>query len=397
MDNVTHSLIGILQARTLRPQDKTSPSSKAILWASVLGNNLPDLDFIIPPLISRSASVTKLEYLMHHRGYTHTGLGAMVMAAVFSGILVLVFRLPKRIWWPRLFGVAVLGTFLHLFADSWNNYGVHPFWPISNRWFYGDSIFIVEPLLIFALLPLAVSEVRSRVARVVLVVIGAALLAYSWVSRTTPFPIPLVFTVWVGFFGFIQWKFRRTWPVTVAVATVLATFFTAGSVARARLNSSAQRDLILSPSPGNPLCWRFLSLETGADDAYLVRLGGLTLAPNGFGLLSNPRDCGYPLEGERTAPTRPPIHSATDARFIVTDEFRATVTELRDLARENCRFRAGLSFFRAPFWSGAGEAKVFGDLRYDREKSLGFAELSLTGECPGWIPPWTPPRQDLLE
>lgn len=30
--------------------------------------------------------------------------------------------------------------------DSLNSYGVHPYWPVRNRWFCGDAVYIVEPL-----------------------------------------------------------------------------------------------------------------------------------------------------------------------------------------------------------------------------------------------------------
>jgi hypothetical protein len=42
---------------------------------------------------------------------------------------------------------------------------------------------------------------------------------------------------------------------------------------------------------------------------------------------------------------------------------------------------------------------VIGDLRYDREVELSFAELELSGAhpCPQFVPPWIPPRSDLLE
>jgi hypothetical protein len=40
---------------------------------------------------------------------------------------------------------------------------------------------------------------------------------------------------------------------------------------------------------------------------------------------------------------------------------------------------------------------VFGDLRYDRERELGFAEIETqSGGCPEFVPGWTPPRADLL-
>ena len=35
----------------------------------------------------------------------------------------------------------------HIVADAWNSYGVHPFWPFDNHWYYGDAINIYEPWL----------------------------------------------------------------------------------------------------------------------------------------------------------------------------------------------------------------------------------------------------------
>jgi inner membrane protein len=30
--------------------------------------------------------------------------------------------------------------------DSLNVYGVHPLWPFDPNWYYGDLVFIVEPV-----------------------------------------------------------------------------------------------------------------------------------------------------------------------------------------------------------------------------------------------------------
>jgi hypothetical protein len=42
---------------------------------------------------------------------------------------------------------------------------------------------------------------------------------------------------------------------------------------------------------------------------------------------------------------------------------------------------------------------VLGDLRYDREEELGFAEIAITDHptCPSFVPKWVEPRHDLLE
>jgi len=36
---------------------------------------------------------------------------------------------------------------LHIAFDAFNNYGVHPFAPFEDRWFYGDAVFIIDPWL----------------------------------------------------------------------------------------------------------------------------------------------------------------------------------------------------------------------------------------------------------
>jgi inner membrane protein len=58
-----------------------------------------------------------------------------------------------------------------------------------------------------------------------------------------------------------------------------------------------------------------------------------------------------------------------------------------------------MRFIRVPWLAMLGQATVLGDLRYDREAALGFAEVELHSpptHCPGWVPPWVPPRADLL-
>ena len=73
MDNVTHSLAGLLlaegvvqvQARRGRPLSGAARS--AVYFTSLLSNNLPDLDFLYAPITHG-----QLGYLLHHRGMTHT-------------------------------------------------------------------------------------------------------------------------------------------------------------------------------------------------------------------------------------------------------------------------------------------------------------------------------------
>lgn len=97
--------------------------------------------------------------LNHHRGFTHSFLGIPLVAATVVGFVYLIWRargrrvrnprLPPR--WGVLFGFACLAGLSHLFLDYTNNYGVRPFWPFSERWYSGDLVFIVEPVLLVLL------------------------------------------------------------------------------------------------------------------------------------------------------------------------------------------------------------------------------------------------------
>jgi hypothetical protein len=79
---------------------------------------------------------------------------------------------------------------------------------------------------------------------------------------------------------------------------------------------------------------------------------------------------------------------------------------LRDLVASRCEAAAFMRFARAPWAtpsaagaSGSEQNWVIGDLRYDREPSLSFAEFNLVPQlqrCPQHVPPWLPPRGDIL-
>ena len=93
----------------------------------------------------------------HHRGITHTFLGAPFVALAVTGVVWLWHRsrrkppvVPPRWAWVWLLScLAVLG---HIFLDWTNNYGVRPFFPFNPRWYSLDIAFIIEPVIFAALL-----------------------------------------------------------------------------------------------------------------------------------------------------------------------------------------------------------------------------------------------------
>src|SRR5437773_6896678 len=153
MDNVTHSLAGLLLAesavrlRARLTRMEPSPRFRAVAAiSSMIAANLPDTD-----LLYSGFGGDRLRYLLHHRGHTHTVLMVIIGAALVYGAVMLVWRrardAPTRQDARWLLGLLLASTLSHLALDWTNSYGIHPFWPVDDRWRYGDAMFIVEPWL----------------------------------------------------------------------------------------------------------------------------------------------------------------------------------------------------------------------------------------------------------
>jgi len=168
MEPVTHFLTGACIGRA-----GLNRTTAYCTLATVLAAEAPDIDILW--------SVDgPLESFKHHRGITHTLLGAPFMAAAVLGVVALVhviaerrrkktisrLALPpgapipaslrrKQIRWGWLYFAALIATLSHIFLDWTNNYGVRPFFPFNARWYAGSFVFIADPIL-WALLLAAV-------------------------------------------------------------------------------------------------------------------------------------------------------------------------------------------------------------------------------------------------
>ncbi len=413
MDNLTHTLIGLIAGESIarstqakRPGLADDVRRKLFVALAVIGGNLPDLDLVYS---YRAFPRNKLAYLLQHRGYTHTVLGCLVLALlVYAGAE----------WWMRwkrlaptgqdrcgLAAMAVFGTLLHLMMDALNSYGVHPFWPARNRWLYGDSVFIIEPLFWMAAAPLFFVA-QSALARWF---VGSALLAALAVGTVSHlsqpawyigFALLTIGLLMVGKRGSARVAARTSAGITVFVA---AAFIFAGRTAAHRIEAIAAAsfpedvliDHVLTPMPTNPLCWDVLLLETQAD-LYTVRHGVLSDAP----MLIAAADCRVTGGDQRpTAPMRRvPAPDSMAMRWL--GEFAMSRTLLATLVANHCDAAALMQFARAPFATQIGRRWVMGDLRFDREPQLGIAEIVIgsapSDRCPTSVP-WIPPREDLLE
>lgn len=148
MDPLTHTLVGVgLGQSGLKRRTRLATATL------VIGSSLPDVDVISYWWGSDVALATR-------RGLTHGVPALLLWPLLLAGAMMLWDR-----WRPRDSGstgdppfrgratlaLAALAIWLHPALDTLNNYGMRWLMPFSNRWFYGDTLFIVEPLVIVCL------------------------------------------------------------------------------------------------------------------------------------------------------------------------------------------------------------------------------------------------------
>ena len=404
MDNITHSLAGMLLAETvcsaLAARGALPGKFRAAAYfAATLGNNLPDLDFAYTFITGG-----RLGYLLHHRGHTHTlavglPLGLLAWAALLR-FWRRRFALHEQRW---LAALLVSGPVLHLAMDFTNVYGVHPFWPVYDGWVYGDRIFIIEPWFWILCVPALFFSIKARVGKVLLAGLALIPLVIPWLTVFFPVWIKPVISVAVllSFALSFRLKQKRVLFAVLGSAAVLLGFGLAGSAAQSTARSLyAQHfpretlvDVALWPMPGNPACWAGVTVSSGPGETLVLRR--VMLAP--FAKVVSAAQC-PPYRLPTTAPLVD-VKAAADARVHWGKELSAPIAKWQALAKR-CDVHAFLRFSRAPFFVERADALIVGDLRFDRSEGEDFAEArfgSEVGECPKWVPSWEPPRREVLK
>jgi len=148
LEPITHFLTGACMARAGLNR-KTGLATLTL----VLAAEGPDIDAVS----YFGGSVTGLQ---HHRGITHSFVGAPFIAAITVGVVYGIYRLILKSGkqtklppnWKLLYGYALLGSLTHILLDFTNNYGVRPFAPFNLKWYSWDINFIVEPIILAALI-----------------------------------------------------------------------------------------------------------------------------------------------------------------------------------------------------------------------------------------------------
>ncbi len=235
MDNLCHTLVGAALAQS-GLKKRTGLGAATLM----IGANFPDIDAIAVPL-GRS-----IEF---RRGWTHGVLALVVLPFVLTALMIAWDRYKRRsgdttcapVVPKELLILSTLSILTHPVLDWMNSYGMRWLMPFSGRWFYGDSLFIVDPWLL-AILGLGVwlSRRREKIDAV-----------YPWKPARVAIGIAAIY-----------------------IASMMGLQVIAERTARAELAVSmkAQEALFVVASPALPLRWRVY-----ADDGERYWRGTLSL------------------------------------------------------------------------------------------------------------------------
>lgn len=158
MDPITHTLVGACLAESGLKR-RTALGSATL----VIGANLPDIDVIA----YFWGPVTALSF---RRGLTHGVLGVAVLPLLLAASILVWDRAvrrrcsgtgitPVRTGWILALSYVAVAT--HPLLDFLNVYGVRWLMPFSAKWFYGDTLFIVD-LWLWLILGLGVATWKTR-------------------------------------------------------------------------------------------------------------------------------------------------------------------------------------------------------------------------------------------
>jgi inner membrane protein len=235
------------------------------------------------------------------------------------------------------------------------------------------------------------------------VLFGILAALHYWI---TPFGA-IVATAWLAVQAVVQARRPRPAVAWASVAGVFAVFLACSWIAQARarhffaqkLPDEVTTDIVTTPAPANPLCWRVIAVTAGANE-ITARLGTTSLA------LVNPDTCFAPPDGPKPLTVRlsEPEKFLRDHNWSWVVKFERRLGEFDAYSQANRRVAATREFLRVPFWGPdprcANGRVVVGDLRldYDPEDLASYCKYSfpkigdelLENPPTRWAPPFFP-------
>jgi inner membrane protein len=144
IDPVCHTLVGAALARSGLGR-RTALGTATLL----IGANLPDIDV----LAYADGPAADLAF---RRGWTHGIPALIVLPLLLTGAMVLLDRggrrlrhagLPSGVVPREILRLSAIAILTHPILDTLNVYGMRWLMPFNGRWFYGDTLFILDPWL----------------------------------------------------------------------------------------------------------------------------------------------------------------------------------------------------------------------------------------------------------
>lgn len=389
MDPLAHTLAGAALAETRlgRRLDSATGTTRrsAVATATLLiAANLPDVDAVA------YFHSEDLAFLVR-RGWTH-GVLALVL---WPPLLAWLMRGVGRWWQGRggaeapafrwLLLLSAVGVASHPLLDWLNTYGVRLLAPFSDRWFYGDALFIVDPWVWLGLGAVVYGartphSVRGRLRWAALAAVAAW---FAW-PRAFGMGDPVGWAAilgWGAAIGFGWWAERRAartepaahrrWGVKVATAAMAFLLVYAngmvwlGQWARGlAADGLAERGMPLAEEGYRP------------GDAYLLMVGPVPVTPFHRGVTART------VEGIWVGEIELPSGELVDAGRLLPPLAADLTTEPEQIqaALRSSEVRGMMGWQRFP-WTDVettadGEERVWlMDARYARRRTADFGGL----------------------
>lgn len=161
MDNITHTLVGLMMSRAGLGRGAARGEKGAALMM-MLAANAPDVD-------GYSIFTDNLTYLQVHRGYLHSFAFAPLVALAPLILVKLFARTRVTMVTLATYAGCLLAVLSHLLLDWTNVYGVRLMLPFNAKWYHLDISNLIDPVILAVLLaalaiPALVALVSSEIA-----------------------------------------------------------------------------------------------------------------------------------------------------------------------------------------------------------------------------------------
>ena len=232
MDPLTHTLAGASLGQT---RFGHVPLGTTTL---IIGANLPDID-AVSYLLDRDFA------LLFRRGWTHGVLAMALLPPLLAGVMKWIehVRRGRRptetpVTFGRFLLLSYVAVLSHPALDWLNTYGVRLLMPFDNRWFYGDTLFIIDPwiwLFLATIVALPHSESRYQVIGWT----GLAAFGTVLINRVESVPVSLLILWHLGLaiiIGLRAWGYLQSRPRQVCtIGLVLCGLYIMAMLGSSRL------------------------------------------------------------------------------------------------------------------------------------------------------------------